>query len=379
MITAIEIDNFKCFSKVRIPLGPLTLFTGFNGGGKSTALQPLLLLAQALRHGSRPTRIALNGSLVRLGAISDVVPAGSNATTIRFGIQSEADSFEWLLQARTGERYLSVANAGAMAPRDTNDLDSSSDQGGELTRIGSLEEALQDLVFISAVREGPADGFPIPDTDRTRGDVGFDGRFAAYWYERCADELVDVARCHRSEPATSVRKQLDAWLSSLFSGAQANAFAVPHTSLVALQFRLSNIGEWRRPANVGYGFTYVFPILVALLTAAKGQVIVIDSPEAHLHPSAQSQMGQMLAHFATAGVQVVVETHSDHLLNGARVAVKLGAIDRNAFKVHFFAGATARGHGIISPSVDVDGRIDEWPSGFFDQAEADLARLAGWD
>ena len=209
-------------------------------------------------------------------------------------------------------------------------------------------------------------------------DVGPDGRFAAYWYDHFVDGEVPESRRHPMEKGNSLRKQLEAWINSLFPGAQANVQMIAPVSMLSLQFRLSEIGEWRRPANIGYGLTYAFPILVALLTAADGQTIVIDSPEAHLHPFAQSQMGQLLAHFGAAGVQVVVETHSDHLLNGARLAVKEGRISHRALTIHFFTGPTDEAHGVISPTIDSQGAISEWPTGFFDQSEKDLSRLAGW-
>src|SRR5262249_15841889 len=157
---------------------------------------------------------------------------------------------------------------------------------------------------------------------------------------------VSPERRHPGEPAPSFRKQLDAWIGALFSGAQANVQSFPTISMFSLQFRLSEIGAWRRPANIGYGLTYAFPILVALLAASKGQIVVVDSPEAHLHPSAQSSMGRILAHFAKAGVQIIVETHSDHLLNGVRLAIKEGQLSNSSLRIHFFAGPSPGGHGV---------------------------------
>ncbi len=116
-----------------------------------------------------------------------------------------------------------------------------------------------------------------------------------------------------------------------------------------------------------------------MLAAREDQIVVVDSPEAHLHPFAQSQMGMLLAHFAAAGVQIIVETHSDHLLNGVRLAVKKGIVGNSDVRIHFFTGAGPTGHGVLSPALDSEGRIDEWPEGFFDQLERDLSRLAGWD
>ena len=149
-------------------------------------------------------------------------------------------------------------------------------------------------------------------------------------------------------------------------------------SFLALRFRLSDIGEWKRPANVGYGLTYAFPLIVALLASKPGDVLSIDSPEAHLHPQAQSRMGAMLAQFAAGGTQLLVETHSDHILNGVRLAVAQRVLAPHDTGLTFFAGTSEAGHGVTLPQIDSTGRIDVWPDGFFDQAEADIAALTGW-
>lgn len=374
MINTLEIENYKCFSDLRISFGALTLLTGFNAAGKSSAIQPLLLLAQALR-GPPGTNFPLNGPLVRLGTMGDVVPSDTTKSGIRFQVANEDEEITWTASASAGDRYLRLVETSLRSLHSSSDADA---------RWPSPEDAvwrsLAGLSYISAVREGTADAYPMPETaDENLVDVGVDGRFAAYWYGKYADDEVASDRRHPSEPALSLRKQLDTWLATLFPGAQANVQHVPQLSLESLQFRVSDIGAWRRPANVGYGFTYAFPIVVALLVAAKGQVVVIDSPEAHLHPFAQSQMGRLLAHFASAGVQVIAETHSDHLLNGARLAVKDGTLATDEMHIHFFTGANASGHGVLSPSIDREGRLSDWPEGFFDQAEKDLARLSGWE
>jgi predicted ATPase len=378
MITALDIRNFKCFEHLRLPFGELTLLTGFNGGGKSSAIQPLLLLAQGLRSAEVQGTFPLNGPLVRLGTVGDVLPSDVGNGIIEFNIHGKADEASWSFAARAGDRFLHVVSPDENRPvaqQSDNPIRSPNASAGE---AGVLQNLIE-LTYISAVRGGTADSFPIPDEGSGQvGKVGIDGCFAPYRYDDSVDNEVPERRRHPGEPATSVRKQLDAWIATLFPGAQANVQSIPQVSLLSLQFRLSQIGAWRRPANVGYGLTYAFPILVALLLAQDDQVVIIDSPEAHLHPSAQSQMGRILAHFAAGGVQILVETHSDHLLNGARLAVKERALPQSALAIHFFTRASKDGHGVISPRVDIEGRIDEWPDGFFDQSEKDLARLAGW-
>ena len=365
-VDVLELEGYKCFGRLRVPLAPLTLFTGFNGAGKSTALQPLLLLAQAarLRIWGSPSlsgELPLNGDIVRLGSAGDVIRAGHNGPT-RFKIGAGDETLDLEVSAKAGDRALQVGAASGCNPNP------------------GLIDRLDRLVHLSAVRSGPSDAFPIPDRSAGQvADVGVDGRFASHWYHELADSEVPPERCFGDSRSTTFRRQVDAWLDRLAPGANANVQAVTVTSTLALQFRLSDTGEWRRPANVGYGLTYAFPILVALLAARRGDILVIDSPEAHLHPQAQSRMGRMLATFAAAGIQLLVETHSDHVLNGARLAVRDRLIESGDLSLLFFAGASAEGHGVTTPRIDGEGRIDEWPEGFFDQSDKDVSRLAGWD
>jgi CRISPR-associated Cas5-like protein len=374
VISSLDITNFKCFKQLRLPLKTLTLLTGFNGGGKSSAIQPLLLLAQTLRDTDRPSSFALNGPLVHLGTVGDVLPSDTTSSQIEFLVSTCLEEAKWSLATKAGERFLRVSETG-FAPLQEGSISSASKQA-----LSTLPGSLAQLIFLSAVREGTADAFPIPDLRReSLVDVGIDGRFAPYWYDQYVDDEVRSARCHPKEPGRTLRKQLDAWLGTLFPGAQAHVQLIQRLSLLSLQFRLSDIGAWRRPANIGYGLTYSFPIIVTLLAAGENQLVVVDSPEAHLHPFAQSQMGMLLAKFAAAGVQIIVETHSDHLLNGVRLAIKTGVIGNSNVVIHFFTGAGRAGHGVLSPALDAEGRINDWPEGFFDQFEKDLARLAGWD
>lgn len=379
MLTSLSIQHFKCFANLRLGLAPLTLLAGYNGGGKSTSIQPLLLISQAIRRSSNPTGLPLNGSLVKLGTVGDVVlPTGLPT----FEIYAEEQQITWRFAARAGERSLYVTDATASAaltqavtwngtiwPRDL-----------ELVRHPHpVRTALSTLSYLTAIRSGTPDVYPFPEIDDgIFGDVGSEGQFAAYWYDRMVDEEVASERAHFNESATTFRKQLDANLSLLFPNAQANVTAIPQASSLALRFRIGELSEWRRPANIGFGFTYAFPILVALLTMPAGHIFILDSPEAHLHPSAQSEMGRILARMASAGVQVIAESHSDHLLNGIRLAVKERLIRHDQVAIHFFGGPKPEAHGVISPGIDPAGAISDWPSGFFDQTEKDLAHLSGW-
>jgi predicted ATPase len=105
-------------------------------------------------------------------------------------------------------------------------------------------------------------------------------------------------------------------------------------------------------------------------------LLLLENPEAHLHPQGQVALGELLALAASDGVQIVVETHSDHLLNGVRLAVKREKIRCIDTAIHFFSRSVDTGDSTVqSPVVMSNGRLSNWPDGFFDQWDKSLEAL----
>jgi predicted ATPase len=140
-------------------------------------------------------------------------------------------------------------------------------------------------------------------------------------------------------------------------------------------FRSHANSDFQRPQNVGFGLTQIFPIIVALLAAQVGDMLLIENPEVHLHPRAQQDIGTLIARVAASGVQCIVETHSDHVLNGIRLAVKKGIAWPEDIAIHFFSQDEKGETSVLSPHVDMSGRLDAWPEGFFDQFDSALSQL----
>ena len=156
--------------------------------------------------------------------------------------------------------------------------------------------------------------------------------------------------------------------------------AIEHTDLVRLGFQFVQprklTSRTRRPTNVGFGLTYVLPIVIACLTATPGSMILLENPEAHVHPRGQSAMARMTCAAAAAGAQVIVETHSDHILNGVRLAVKNEVIPARDVALHYF-DRQEDGIRVLSPAIGSDGMLSEWPPGFFDEWDRSLDQLLG--
>jgi Protein of unknown function (DUF3696)/AAA ATPase domain len=355
-------------------LKPLTLLTGFNAAGKSTALQTLLLLAQTQRAQKGAQELVLNGQLISLGTPSDVIRSGGIGNALKLGGRSGDVELVWSYTLDENRRSLRVTD---LRENGTTLFDAFSSRRFPSETSFQFTQEIEQTVFLGAARKTDAEVFPIPDMTAPRGDVGPLGQYAPWWLYSEGDSPVQLGRRHRQAlNAATLRQQINVWSDTLFPGAEVNALPVERTSLVRLQLRVGRTSDWSSPANIGYGISYAFPILVAGLCATEGGPIVLDSPEAHLHPQGQSGIGRFLAQMASAGAQILVETHSDHLLNGVRVALRDGIIRPEDVAIYFFS--TRSPSAVTRLSVDQKGAINDWPEGFFDQAEKDLASLAGW-
>ena len=158
---------------------------------------------------------------------------------------------------------------------------------------------LNQLIFLSASRQVDTDLFPVPeDSDHPIGDVGPIGQFATWWFHQEGDNPVSPARSLRNvQVPTSLRHQVNAWAADLFPGVEFNALPITGTSQMLLEIKSGPTSGWTRPANIGYGISYAFSTLVAGLTAPVNGTLIIDSPEAHLHPRGQARIGRSLARY----------------------------------------------------------------------------------
>jgi predicted ATPase len=364
MLNKILIENFKCFKKQLIPLAPLTLFTGFNAAGKSSAIQTLLIGRQLQTNPDGGVAAPLNGDCIKLGTVGDVRCHFSTEKEITISYSSELSDLSLKMDASV---------------RDSNSLPfkASEDENSQ-----EIYNTLQNIIYLSATRNGTLDVYPTPDESfPIFANVGECGQFAPWWFAQFSDEEINEKKLIQKEPANTLRRQFNAWASELFPNVEANAEGIERTPLVKLELRTSKQQQWKRPANIGYGLTYAFPIIVAGLLAKEGQILVVDSPEAHLHPLGQSRIGYFLGAMAAAGVQVIIETHSDHVLNGIRLAVAQKVINNKEVAIHFFkpnSSEVETSPSITSPQIDSTGALDIWPTGFFDQTDKDLALLNGW-
>ncbi len=377
MIKRIDLNCFKCFEFLKLPTAELTLLSGGNASGKSSVLQALALLHQTMREHEWSSRLMLNGDAVRLGTVADVVDKVNGRRASGIGIQDEHNHYHWIFSGERSDMSMSVESV--KVGRDCTDNPQVL-QHLLPHRVGhapaSLAVRLRDLTYVTAERIGPRESYALADP-LSAPVVGPAGEHTVSMLHLGRDAEVSVELALEEVPPTRLR-QVEARMRTFFPGCGLDVQQVPNANAVTLGLRTSDDTDFHRPIHVGFGITQVLPIVVAALSASTGDLLLIENPEVHLHPSGQTQMGQFLGDVARSGVQLIVETHSDHVLNGIRRAVKGERLTPDQVAIHFFRPRSGDGAQVLSPQIDRNGGIDFWPNGFFDQFDKDSSHFAGW-
>ncbi|MDN3353907.1 DUF3696 domain-containing protein [Actinomadura sp. DC4] len=385
MIDRLSITNFKAFASANIPLGHYTLLSGLNSSGKSTVLQAIALLRQANAAGllddygdypdSRPGGLPLNGELVELGTGQDILHEdydtkdGKNPE-IGFGLGTDSGSYEWRAGYGREDDLLSLTFCEPPTVfREANPEDE--------TDLTLFNPGFQ---YLRADRINPAATYPRShEMSVRRGFLGTRGEYTTDYLRHYQDRAVASARLHHPRASPRLLDQAEAWMGEICPGVKIEATAIEQTDLVRLGFQFTRhrrlTTNQRRPTNVGFGLTYVLPIVIACLTAQPGSMILLENPEAHVHPQGQSAMAKLTCAAAAAGAQVIVETHSDHILNGVRLSVKRGLLSAGDVRLHYFQRDADGIIEITSPVIGSDGMLSHWPPGFFDEWDRSLDQL----
>jgi predicted ATPase len=389
MFTELGIENFKCLGTFRRELGGLTLLTGHNAAGKSSVVQSLAVLRQTAHESEWSQSLLLNGSSVTLGTMYDVIDRGIGGQGFKIDLATEAWRVSWETRSKERTKDL-VAPLSRIEFRSGNQtVDWNGEDSGRCALRRLIPEVISQadpdlfktiqfqvgsIGHIGAERLGPRDVY-IAQAPLVYPEVGTQGEKTPWCLEQFADAPINPSLALPGVPEF-VRLTVQAWMAQMFPGFQMEIRRVDAANLVSMGIRTSPGGDFFRPSNVGFGLTHVLPIVVACVSSLPGRLLLIENPETHLHPAGQSQIGQFLAIAAAAGLQLIVETHSDHILNGIRRAVREGKMPFDRTRIYFFRSETGEANATRSAidrvGIDGNGRLDGWPEGFFDQMEADL-------
>ena len=360
MILKLNLDNFKAFRHLELSFSGVNLLTGLNGMGKSTVLQSLLLLKQSF---SNPANryLLLNGEYVQIGRGKDILYENAENDMIGIGIETDTNTYGFRFSYMSESEKLKISE-GSLLP-------------------GELNQFLEQIYYLSAARIIPQSSYPITDAEIVNGrDFGKDGAYALQYLEEHGSEPVKNKRLLLGDDSqNSLLRQASLWMNYITPG--INVEVQVNRAMQSADLRYSfREGMMKtnsyRSLNVGFGLTYVLPIVVQLLTAEAGDILLFENPEAHIHPSGQSRLGELAARAGSSDVQIIVESHSDHFLNGLRLAVKRNMIPVEKMKLfYFYKDQENFTHSVVTPAMYPDGQLDQWPSGFMDEWEKMLLEL----
>ena len=377
MLRKLKLANFKCFRNLELALAPLTLLCGLNGMGKSSVIQALLVLRQSSVTGElRDGRLVLGGELADLGTGQDVLCEDAESDVVEFELHRADNrtpcrfSFDYSrtadeLRTRDGSQgVLSLADPGSNVLR----------RWTEVPPLGGR------LIYVNAERIGPRKFYHHSEVFARRGNLGTRGEYTPNYLSARQGESLSSNDPRCSDPRRRrLMEVIDHWLQEVTPGAHLQLETIQDADAIIAGFSFDHPGDVGtrryRATNVGFGLSYTLPVLTALLEPS-GSLCLIENPEAHLHPKGQTRLAELAVRASLAGVQVIVETHSDHFMDGVRIAVREGLVRPEDVAFHYFSrdGAEA---AVSSPRVDADGRLSTWPEGFFDQHEDNLIKLLG--
>jgi predicted ATPase len=417
IITAISVQGFKSFyDKCRIEIRPLTIFAGANSSGKSSAMQPLLMMKQTLEASYDPGSLLISVSDVRFTSSKQLLSKFKGRDRINnFKIGIEMDGVHSIIETfmekpKKGlelvELNYTVDNVETILKQDSTHetlIDSPvlKDVWMEIKKLAEknkisirlmvkrsrcflvvvfarngspipapfplfppiveqLEKGIRKLIHVPALRGNPERTYKTTST----GPI-FGGTFENY-----VASIIHGWQISNNENLLKIGKNLE--LLGLTWKVSSRSIDDTQVEIKVGRLMHSDIGGAKdlvNIADVGFGVSQTLPILVALLIAEPGQLVYIEQPEIHLHPRAQYEMAQILTDASKRGVRVIVETHSTMLLLGIQSIVAEDKIGKDDVILHWFKRDSKGVTEVYSADLDEAGTFGNWPEDF---AEVEL-------
>ena len=369
MIKSVSLQNFKCFSeKANIKLAKITILYGHNGRGKSSFSQSLLLIGQSMKERNDLDQLSIVGEQVKLDTFTDIRTAGSEQEEVKFWIDTDKEKVEMGFSP-----YADKPQLGRLSTLLYNGEDRfvvQSTQGTETTDEGrkvafstsdiNVLQQLKSVVYISAGRFGPVNDV-LRNDSLPPNNIGTRGENLLNALSHQFPEFVDyVGSC----------------LSKILGGA-AVKIRDPKATRLELMLNSRDGDQLFHPVNVGFGYSYVMPVIVGTLLAEDGSIVIVENPEAHLHPGAQSRIMEFLIEQSLKkDLQLLIETHSDHVVNGMRISMKRGTLKPADSIVQHFAYTEDQNPPVITAiTCDAHGNLSDYPDDFQDEWTAQMLEL----
>ncbi len=374
MIKEIHIKNFKSLKNVKITCQNFNILTGMNGMGKSTLIQALLLLRQSHLKGflTKTAKTLYLGEDTEKG---DLVVMGNYEDIIYQDFEEKEPYLQFSISFSDNKQgSIKTENYGYDIKTNLEN------QGYNVIAISHdfqkniFEESIfqkNKFQYIQANRIANQNELPKNNLSVQHKNFGIDGRYAMHYFvtNRAKPIPIPALSFPSKNIDLSLESQINAWLGEISPNVQVASIDEENATSIEQKYSFSIGAIPRKPFkafNVGFGISYTFSVILALLTAEKGDLIIIENPEAHLHPKGQSKITELMALAAQNGVQIFCETHSDHVFNASRLCAKKQIIDAEKIALYYFTKKQDYSEA-IQIKIDENGGINKRPKGLFDE------------
>lgn len=362
MLNKLSIKNFKCFRECAVNLSNLTVLVGENAGGKSTFIQAFLFVKEASKNSNE---IFLNNHYGQdMVTASEIGAIGRDSDTIT--IQTEYD-----------DKIKHILQLNLEVSKNTNKL-----QIIKNANKTKLKEKFENFYYLNTERIGPRVFQDIPTDESVC--CGYKGEYTDYIILENNRKKISK---FNDELFETVLEKLFNYVIEGISFKPSDEISRYNKSAIEIK-KTKSTTEFLTPTNIGFGISYVLPIIVTLILAPKNSKIIIENPEVHLHPASQSKLGELIFVLSSLGNQIIIETHSEHILNGIRLGVlkkdkkdsiyeylhNKNSISHENIIINYFKNIGDESK-ITEIKLNKYAEYSEWPSGFFDQEEIDLMKM----
>lgn len=369
MIESLQVKNFKSHKDTFISLGALTLLCGPNGVGKSSIVQVFLLLRQTYLKNRLNEVLSLNAPLCNLGKSKDVSWLNTGAN-VEFFISAEKNMYDWVFDVSKDFDFLERI--------DQNKKESNA----------HLAFFTNNFQYLSAYRsaDSETDDYAIQIQKQISLQEGKGELTAQFLFEYGKSIKVGESLLHAKEKDPFLLSQVIAWEREIGKNINVKPVKIGESYEIKYSFDTTEFGPTDEYSykNVGFGLSYVLPVIVAVLSAKPGAFLILENPEAHLHPQGQAKIAELICLAAQAGIQILVETHSDHIINGILVNCKKfeegkDGIQKENVSIYHFSMNDQQPFTVTEKiNIEEGGRVRYTPKGFFDQFTIDRKYLMGF-
>lgn len=383
MIESVEIRNFKSIKQKLFQLRNLNVLMGMNGMGKSSFIQCLLAMRQSYEIAKGVLR--LRGEYVNIGTTKDALYQYAQDSPLEFvfkfsNFEKIRLEFDYQIEA---DNFFSKA------------IEEDRKKHNLLSKLQHEEQLFnKKFQYLHASRIDPSSITTKNYSSVVKSrNIGNSGEHVGHFIEVFGNDPVSISEL--VHPKSTVKdeitekdiivdtliNQINLWMGEISPNVQVRTTEVSSEYiLLEYVFKQRNLGNTNRfkPENVGFGISYSLPVVVSLLKAKPGDLLIIENPESHVHPRGQAEIGKMIAIAAMNGVQIVLETHSDHVINGIRVAVKDKKITKDKAVIFYFEKqfeSSEQYSKITNIEIDQNGELSEYPKNMLDEWGNQLFKL----